>query len=103
MNTSTDDPISEIFRGHIHGLILYRASHQKPPWVSNNRIQQEHYAKHIPTGPVHPLKFALPRALPQIIGASYYDKPEPLLSLQAATRLFSPRQMAFASAADSAA
>ncbi len=96
----------ELLRGNVHGFILYRASHLKPhdrPWATNDELQAEHYAKHVPTGPTSKLKFALPRLLPQMMASSHYDRPDPLIAQQAAFRLFSQRQKDFVSAADSIA
>jgi hypothetical protein len=101
MTTSATNP--DVFRGHKFGFVLYPFSHIKSydnSWEPNRERVSREYAKAVPNGP---LRFELPKTLGGTIFASPYDKPDPLQHIQAATKLFSPHQLDFATAADDAA
>lgn len=106
MNSANQDfrGSKDFFKTPIHGFIIFPSSHIKEPGEEfDGNIRDYNARPHKLEKHSTSLHFELPRALPQVMTSPYYEQPYPMSSLEAAGRLFSPRQRAFAASADYAA
>lgn len=93
-----------MFNQDLKAFIFYPSTHIKSHDDAHTplrEITQRHYAKHIQSSHI-PVQLELPQKLGGTVFASSYDRPDPLLHEQAASKLFSPTHHEFATAADRA-